>query len=57
MTMGWVRIYTPPGAKPDPKLDAFAAWTNAEADKIERRGAEELAEAELRNMEPGGWNK
>lgn len=59
--MGWIRI-SPPldryGVQIAPETDPINLELNREADKAEGgRGTEEKAEAEVRDMDEGGWNK
>lgn len=58
--MGWIRIGPLLNAlgDPIPETNSLVIELNRLADRDEPgRGVEELAEAEVRNMEPGGWNK
>lgn len=58
--MGYIRI-SPPldryGFQIAPETDPINLALNREADKAEGRGTEEKAEAEVRDMDEGGWNK
>lgn len=61
--MGYMIVYLAKDANgdpipsPSPTIAAFIAWTNADAERKLNPGSGELAEAEYRQMEPGGWNK
>lgn len=58
--MGWLHISPALDANGDPKpLPEWAKELNREEERHRAfgLGVEELAEAEVRDMEQGGWNK